>query len=583
MNEKSEPLRAADLPVFRRDLFGGPDPITAIGVDFIGGKATGLVRAARVLEAALPEGKFKGIAVSVPSLVVLATDVFDAFLDRNDLAAATSGELDDERIANAFLRADFPSELIGDLRGLIEKVKTPLAVRSSSLLEDAINEPFAGVYGTKMIPNNQPAADLRFKRLIEAVKFVYASTFFREARGYRSVAGRDRYDEKMAVIIQEVVGQRFSDRFYPTISGVARSLNYYPVPPARPEQGVVDLALGLGKTIVDGDHCWTYSPAFPNAAPPFTIQDLLKQTQTEFWAVNMGRQPEFDPLTEEEYLSRAGLAEAELDGALFPVASTYDPQSDRVVMGMGRTGPRVVDFAPTIQMPDIPLNDLVKQLLQSCEEHLGTGVEIEFALSIDALRRDPPRFGFLQVRPIIEFGDGEEITAEDLRAEGLFASSDRALGHGVMDSITDVVYVRPDVFAREHTRAIAGEIDVLNRALKAEGRECLLISFGRLGSSDPWLGVPVDWGQISQARAIVEATLPDMDVELSQGSHFFHNLTSLKLAYMNVHHAGAFRIDFEWLDGQPAHAESERVRHVRLEQPLTVAIDGRNMRGVISK
>jgi hypothetical protein len=210
-------------------------------------------------------------------------------------------------------------------------------------------------------------------------------------------------------------------------------------------------------------------------------------------------------------------------------------------------------------------------------------VEIEFALSIDVLRRDPPRFGFLQVRPIIEFGEGEKISEEDLRAEGLFASSNRALGHGVMDSIVDVIYVRPDVFAKEHTPAIAGEIDILNRALKAEGRECLLISFGRLGSSDPWLGVPVDWGQISQARAIVEATLPDMDVELSQGSHFFHNLTSLKLAYLNVHHASPYQIDFEWLDGQPAHAESEHVRHVRLDRPLTVSIDGRSMRGVISK
>jgi hypothetical protein len=334
---------------------------------------------------------------------------------------------------------------------------------------------------------------------------------------------------------------------------------------------------------VDGDNCWTYSPAFPNTAPPFTVQDLLKQTQTEFWAVNMGKQTAYDPLTEEEYLVRGGLEDAEYDGTLFPVASTYDPASDRIVMGMGRPGPRVLDFAPTIQMPDLPLNDLVKTLLSSCEEHLGTGVEIEFALTVDPLKKEPPRFGFLQVRPIIEFGEGAELTDEDLRAEGLLASSNRALGHGVREDLTDVVYVRPQVFTKELTREIAGEIDVRNRALKAEGRECLLISFGRLGSSDPWLGVPVDWGQISQARAIVEATLPDMDVELSQGSHFFHNLTSLKLSYLNVHHAGPFSIDFDWLDAQPVHAESEHVRHVRLEKPLTVSVDGRNMRGVISK
>jgi phosphoenolpyruvate synthase/pyruvate phosphate dikinase len=288
----------------------------------VGGKAHGLVRAAGALESSLPGGTFRGITVNVPSLVVLATDVFDAFLRRNDLEEATSGALADNRIASAFQRADFPSELVGDLRGLIEKVNSPLAVRSSSLLEDALHEPFAGVYGTKMIPNNQPDPSARFKLLIDAVKFVYASTFFREARGYRSLAGRDRTEEKMAVIIQEVVGQRLCDRFYPTISGVARSLNYYPVPPARPEQGVVELALGLGKTIVDGSPCWTCSPAHPNAAPPYTLSDLPKLTRTEFWAVNMGRQPAFDPLTEEEYLVRAGLREAELDGSLFPVAST---------------------------------------------------------------------------------------------------------------------------------------------------------------------------------------------------------------------------------------------------------------------
>jgi hypothetical protein len=252
-------------------------------------------------------------------------------------------------------------------------------------------------------------------------------------------------------------------------------------------------------------------------------------------------------------------------------------------MGMGRPGPRVLDFAPTIQMPDILLNELVKTLLASCEEQLGTGVEIEFALGIDVLRRQPPRLGFLQVRPIVELGEGLEISAEDLRGEGLLASSDRALGHGLKDDIADVIYVRPEVFEKRHTPAIAGEIDVLNRALRAEGRTCLLICFGRLGSSDPWLGIPVDWGQISQARAIVEATLPDMDVELSQGSHFFHNLTNLGISYLNIHHAGAFRIDFGWLDALPAQAESEHVRHVRLRRPLRISVDGRHLRGVIAR
>jgi Pyruvate phosphate dikinase, AMP/ATP-binding domain len=583
MNGEATPGNAGQLPHFQRDLFGGAEPITAIGTGFIGGKASGLVRARDALAAGFPDLEFRGIKLKIPAMAVLATDIFDAFIAKNDLDEAMSGGQSDDRIAHAFLKTDFPMQVLGDLRALIEKARAPLAIRSSSLLEDAMHEPFAGVYGTKMIPNHQPDSDTRFKKLIEAIRFVYASTYFREARGYRSLAGRDRIEEKMAVILQEVAGLRYGDRFYPAISGVARSLNYYPVKPAHPEQGVIDLALGLGKTIVDGDACWTYSPAHPNADPPFTISDLLKQTQTRFWAVNMGKPPAYDPMTETEYLIRAELTDAEYDGTLRFVASTYDPASDRVVMGIGRDGPRVLNFAPTVRMPDIPLNALLRELLVRSEDALGSGVEIEFALTIDPLKRMPPTFGFLQVRPIVELGEGATLTEEDLRADGLLAASDRALGHGVSSDLTDVIYVRPDVFRKEDTPVIASEIDRLNRALKDEGRYCLLITFGRLGSSDPWLGVPVDWGQISQAKAIVEATLPEMDVELSQGSHFFHNLTSLKLAYLNVHHAGPFAIDFDWLDRQPVGMEFEHVRHVRLERPLQVHMDGLHMRGVIAR
>ena len=385
----------------------------------------------------------------------------------------------------------------------------------------------------------------------------------------------------MAVVIQEVVGRRYGERFYPTISGVAKSYNFYPVGKAKPEQGVVSLALGLGKTIVDGSRCWAYSPAFPKADPPLTIRDMLDQTQRQFWAVNMGQPPAYDPMTETEYLLHAELSDAEYDGTLADVASTYQPENDRVVMGISRPGPRILNFAPTIRMNDIKLNTLVVDLLRHAEETLGTEVEMEFAVTIDPLRREAVRFGFLQVRPIVVSRESIELDDGDLTGEGVLVGSERVLGNGILDSLTDIVYVRPDRFSKEKTRLIAGEIDGINRALQAEGRTCVLIFFGRLGSSDPWLGIPVDWGQISQARVMVEATLPDMDVELSQGSHFFQNMTSLQIFYFNIHHAGRYGIDWNLLDKAKVIAETEHVRHVRLERPCTVKVDGRRSRGVI--
>ena len=582
MNEKTvAPGTTDDIPAFERDLFGGGVPVSGIGGGGIGGKANGLVSAVSILERAFPDGEFRGIRISVPSLVVIGTDVFDRFIAANGLAETLATDLSDERIAAAFQSADFPAVLVGDLRGLAEKAKTPLAVRSSSLLEDATREPFAGVYATKMVPNNQPDAGARFKKLVEAIKLVWASTYFEEARAYRRMTGRDEDSEKMAVIVQEVVGRRHQDRFYPTISGVARSWNYYPSGSARPEEGVVDLALGLGKTIVDGANAWSYSPAHPKADPPMTISDMLKQTQTEFWSVNMGRPPEYDPIRETEYLEKAGIADAEMDASLDFVASTYVAANDRIMPGIGRPGPRILNFSPILRMGDVPLNDLVRELLERCAEDLGTGVEIEFAVALDPLRRDPPRFGFVQVRPILVSTEDVTVTDEELDAENALVGSERVLGHGEVADLVDVVWVRPDTFAKEATPKIAREIAELNLALRAEGRKAILVTFGRLGSRDPWLGVPVNWDEISQAKAIVEATLPDMDVDLSQGSHFFHNMTSLRISFFSVHHAGPRAIRWGLAQAAETIRDLEYVRWSRLDRPARVLVDGRRGRGVI--
>jgi hypothetical protein len=431
-----------------------------------------------------------------------------------------------------------------------------------------------------MIPNNQHDPDERFRRPVEAIKFVWASAFFKSAKNYIRATDHAVESEKMAVVLQEVVGRRHGDRFYPDISGVGRTYNFYPVGRARPEEGVVNLALGLGKTIVDGGITWTYSPAYPAAPPPYgSVRDLLKFSQLEFWAVNMGRPPEYNPIVETEYLLRADLTQAEYDGTLKQTASTYVAESDRLRMGIGSPGPRVLNFAPLLNLGDIPFNDLVQELLSLCNDRIGGEVEIEFAITME--KANEARFGFLQVRPMVVSNELVVIEAEELERPGLLAASQSAMGNGAIDSICDIVYVKPDAFEARDSRKIAAEIDRINRSLIDDGRHCLLIGFGRWGSSDPWLGIPVDWDQISSAKVIVEATLPTMNVDPSQGSHFFHNMTSFRVSYLPVHHDRRPGIDWDWLQGQELVTETDHVRHVRLNAPLLVKVDGRTRRGGI--
>jgi hypothetical protein len=571
----------SELPAFDRQFFVRERPLTRIGRAEIGGKAEGLTRASRLLSERRAELTLPGIEVGIPSLAVISTDFFEVFLERNKLGEWVSEEWSDERIAHQLQRAELPVELVGDLRALAEQVRSPLAVRSSSQLEDALGRPFAGVYGTKMVPNNQTDADSRFRSLMEAVKFVYATTFFAGARSYLEATGPAGQEEKMAVIIQEVVGRRHGGRFYPDLSGVARSWNFYPAGAAKPEEGVVSLALGLGKTIVDGGRCWSFSPAHPRASPPFrSTADLLKATQVEFWAVNMGPPPAYDPIAETEYLLRAGLEAAEADGTLRYVASTYDPASDRITPGTGRPGPRVANFAPLLTLSDTPLVEEIRRILRVCEEALGGPVEIEFAVSIDPEQTPAAQFGFLQLRPLVVPDDVVELSAAELEGPEVLVASHSALGNGRLESIVDVVFVDPKTFEVAHTGEIARELERFNRALLAERRPYLLIGFGRWGSSDPWLGIPVTWQQIAGARVVVEAMLPQMNVEPSQGSHFFHNISSRGVCYFTVP-VQARGIDWDWLERQPVISRSPHLQHVRCKEPLRVEVDGRRRRGVI--
>ncbi len=579
MTESENTLSGNQLESFSLKLFSDQKQPSVIGSGSLGGKAQGLIGISKHLAISFDTEQFKEIEFNIPSMAVILSDVFDTFMQQNKISSEMLLEQSDDRIAHAFQNFDLPFGILGDLRAIINQIHYPLAVRSSSILEDALESPFAGIYATKMIPNNESDTDVRFRKLTEAIKFVYASTFFKAAKDYRKAIGKDLLDEKMAVIIQEVVGDVHFDRYYPDISGVARSFNYYPPSHSKPEDGIVNLALGLGKTIVDGDPSWWFTPKSPRANPPFLgVREWLKQTQNKFWGVNLGPPTEYDPINESEYLIQCGLKEAEYDDTLRSVASTYDPRNDRINVGLGEVGPRMITFDCILVYNQFPLNDLIKNVMELCEDALNSPVEIEFALTLN-----PTRFGLLQVRPLLASFDKIVLEDDELIGKDNLLTSERALGNGESKTIEHVVFVKPQTFEAKHTPQIAREIETINTTAIEAGIDYLLIGFGRWGSSDPWLGTPVTWGQISQAKTIVESTLPKMDKEFSQGSHFFHNITSFGVSYFSVRHSDDHGLDWEWLDQQECILETEYVKHVKLNKPLTVKVDGRSGRGVIVK
>jgi hypothetical protein len=568
-------------PPFSRRFFEAEETFTLIGSGALGGKAQGLREAREALAARPPSLRPERLDIAVPTLAVIGTDAFDAFVRTNALEELALSGAADHRVALAFQKGDLPPQLLGDLYELVRGVRAPLAVRSSSLLEDALEHAFAGVYATKMIPNNQPDTETRFRRLVEAIKFVYASTYFAEARRYRERAGLGAGEEKMAVIVQEIVGRRHGTRFYPDLSAVARSYNFYPVGHATREDGVVDLALGLGKTIVDGGRTWTYCPRYPSIGPPFaSAAEMTDGTQSEFWAVNMGRPPAYDPINETEYMLLASLADAEEDGTLRRLASTYDPQSDRISLGTGARGARVLNFGPLLQLDDWPFNQAVTGLLELFEDRAGEPVELELALTFDDERRRA-RLGFLQVRPMALVKDGVVVGEQDLRDPRAVVASSRVMGGGTVEDIRDIVFLKPGAFDRGESRAIADELGRLNRDLVEAGRGYLLIGFGRWGSADPWLGVPVAWDQISGARVIVEAGLPDLAIDMSQGSHFFHNLLSLHIPYFSAPRGAEAHVAWSWLESLPRAVDGRWACRLSLPEALEVRVDARAGRGVV--
>jgi hypothetical protein len=570
------------VPQFDPNTFGSEHSIARLGTGSVGGKAVGLQQIQNEILPRFDAARFDGIAVLVPRAVVIATDVFNEFMDRNHLWDKIAEDLPDSEIAEEFQRAELSESLREQLRSVLGVMRDPLAIRPSSYLEDTEQRAFAGIFTSKMIPNTETDDRARYRRLSGAIKLAWASTFFEGAMVSRRAAGLADDAEQMAVVVQEVTGERHGGRFYPTLSALARSYNHYPVPGNSREDGVVSLALGLGKTISDGDHVWSYCPHRPLAPPPYkSTGDLLNYTQTSFWAVNVGDPPPPDPVREAACLVRSGIADAEADGSLTFLASTYDPASDQLRSGIGGVGPRALTFAPLLESKTIPFTPLMENLLETACNVVNGEAEIEVAANLDPSHGLPMRVAFLQVRPMLTPGERTPVEEVDLGAPEIIVASDNCLGHGSRADLTDVVYLRPKNFDRGATRMMASELEAVNRGLVEEGRHGIFIGLGRWGTTDDRFGVPVKWGQISAARVIVEATLPDAPTSLSHGTHFFHRLLSNQVLYMSVEHEGRGRIDWEWLEEQEAIWESRNVRHVRIDAPLEVRIDCATRYGLI--
>jgi CheY-like chemotaxis protein len=550
-----------------------------IGGGSLGGKARGLAFMRMLLSRERIGGELAGATVSVPAAVVLATDVFDRFLEENDLRDFAINADDDAAIERRFLAARFPQDARDDLAALLPRLGGPLAVRSSSLLEDSQFQPFAGIYETFMIGQGA-APERRLERLIRAIVRVYASTFSRTAKEYIRATPYRLEEEKMAVIVQRVVGRAHGPRFYPDFSGVARSHNFYPTPPLTTDDGIAAVALGLGRSVVAEGNCLRFCPRYPQHLIQLSsVRETLASSQRYFWALDLSDLSDLsDPSRGDDIgEARYGIEAAEADGTLGALASTYSRENDAIYEGTSRPGVRLVTFASILRHGTFPLAAVLDRLLAIGRWGMGAPVEIEFA--VDLARRE---LAFLQLRPLALAAETEALEIEPIEPGSAVCRSRNVLGNGRIDDVRDVVVIDRHRFDRATSRRTAAEIGQLNAALA--GRPYLLVGVGRWGSADPWLGIPVTWDQISGARVIVEAGFQDVKVTPSQGTHFFQNLTSFQVGYFTVNpDAGEGFVDWEWLAAQPAARETSCVRHLRFERPLIVKMNGRRGEGVILK
>ena len=574
------------VAVFDRGKFDRYAHFARIGDGSLGGKGRGLAFLDNIIKTHPDFNRFCGATVQIPKTVVLCTDVFDQFMEQNNLYDIALSDAPDEVILQHFLEAQLPDSYIADFFTFFEATHSPIAIRSSSLLEDSHYQPFAGIYSTYMIPNLDDKYEM-LRMLAAAIKSVYASVYYRDSKAYMTATSNVIDQEKMAVVLQEVVGQNHGDRYYPTMSGVLRSLNYYPVGEEKAEEGIASLALGLGKYIVDGGQTLRVSPWHPHQVMQLSeMETALRETQTRFYALDMKRDVGSDFKVDDGFnILNLRVKKAEKDGTLQYIASTYDPYDQIIRDGVYEGGRKVISFCGVLQQDVFPLPEIMQMSMKYGAEAMRRPVEIEFACNLNADRTGD--FYLLQIRPIV---DSKQTLVEDVAAlpdDECLLRSHRSLGHGIVDDVSDVVYVKYDNhFTAMNNPAVAADIERINRQMIDEGRGYVLIGPGRWGSSDPWLGVPVKWPHISAAKVIVEVALKNYRVDPSQGTHFFQNLTSFGVGYFTVDtnqssaQGGMVRKDI--LDTMPAAEETQYVRHVRFKRPLRILMDGTKQEGAIT-
>ena len=571
------------VAVYQKERFDEYSNFARIGDGSLGGKGRGLAFIGAMVKR-YPKLEHDHFAVTIPKTVVICTDIFDEFMETNELYPVALSDVDDETILKYFLRASLPARLIEDLMAFFDVVKSPIAVRSSSLLEDSHYQPFAGIYSTYMVPKLEDKYDM-LRTLSDAIKAVYASVFYRDSKAYMTATSNLIDQEKMAIVLQEVVGNRYNDRFYPTISGVARSLNFYPIGNEKAEDGIANIALGLGKYIVDGGQTLRFSPRHPhNILQMSTMDFALRETQTRFYALDLKNLADQFSVDDSFNLLRLNLKDADADGSLKFIVSTYDPYDQVIRDGYYPGGRKILSFVNVLQHEVFPLADTLDQILHVGQDEMGRPIEIEFAVNIDPQNPGFATFYLLQVRPIV---DNKEVMEEDLtlvEQEDTILTSTSVLGHGIVTDVQDIIYVKTGAFCSSNNQSIAYDIEKMNRQFTGEEKNYVLVGPGRWGSSDSWLGIPVKWPRISNARVIVECGLDNYRVDPSQGTHFFQNLTSFGVGYFTINpFKGDGWFDEGYLNSLPAVEETEYLRHVRFDKPVVIKMDGKKSLGVVLK
>ncbi|MDH7517988.1 MAG: PEP/pyruvate-binding domain-containing protein, partial [Candidatus Thermoplasmatota archaeon] len=571
---------------FSKQKFEFDSSFTRLRGDSLGGKGRGLAFMRAVLTRYKIDEKYNDVIVKVPNSVVIGTLEFDRFVNDNNLYRFFENEeLSDEEIAKEFLKCEICDELKQNLMTVLQHFKTPIAVRSSSLLEDYQNHPFAGMYDTFLLPNNHEDDNVRLQQLCHAIKLIYASVFYKEPKAYAESLSLKIEEEKMAIVIQELIGQEYNGRFYPTLSGIARSYNFYPISHQTAEDGIANIAVGFGKAVVGGEKVFRFSPRYPDLNPDFsTPESALEHSQRELYVLDTSNkyidlnEPKIDTC------KKLRINDIIRDGSLDLVASTYDRNDGVIRDGLSDGGFPIITFAGILKYDAFPLAPILQDILVVGQKGMGCPVEFEFAVNIDPTNKTPPTFAILQIRPFVIAQEKYDIQLDKIKQEQIFIRSNRALGNGLIDNIRDIVYIPFESFDSSKTVEMAEEIGVINKKLVASSSPYLLIGPGRWGTQDRWLGVPVRWGQISGVRVIVETALENFNIKPSQGTHFFQNMISRGIGYIDIPlHSKECTIDWSWLDGQTLNEKMKFVNHVHLTFPVIVKIDGRSGHAVIIK